>query len=308
MTTPGRRRWRAWGASTGFTLALAALVAAAVADRGTLFPLVVFGAAALGLGALYVMFPRGIHFAFGTASGFAVYACIYEVLGRSGFPAAEGWARAPAFLLPVLAFLAAVWARRADLREIAEHQETLDLDHLPAMARWLIMVSLVGVASLSVPINRMTPEGQGLALLAAMGWIAVMVAISVEDVVRFLVDIALLMEDLAARSRRLVIPIATFLSLYSLMVVVFACLYRIADGVSQVPLFAGPGGAIRMDFASALHFSIVTLSTVGYGDIHPSDDGVRLLSGAEVVMGQVLLLFGFAEIMRSRRVRSDPPG
>ena len=57
---------------------------------------------------------------------------------------------------------------------------------------------------------------------------------------------------------------------------------------------------MRLGFRDALHFSIVTVSTVGYGDIWPEDDGVRLLAAVEVLSGQLLLLFGFYEITRSR--------
>jgi len=45
----------------------------------------------------------------------------------------------------------------------------------------------------------------------------------------------------------------------------------------------------------------VTLATVGYGDILPVDDGVRILAAIEMLVGQLLLLFGFSEIMRSRK-------
>lgn len=42
---------------------------------------------------------------------------------------------------------------------------------------------------------------------------------------------------------------------------------------------------------------------MGYGDIRPLGDGVRVLASLEVLLGQLLLLFGFAEIMRGRRLR-----
>jgi Ion channel len=82
--------------------------------------------------------------------------------------------------------------------------------------------------------------------------------------------------------------------------VVFASAYRIADGLSVVALFHGPAGPIRVSYSDALHFSLATLSTVGYGDIQPYDDGIRVLASLQVVAGQLLLLFGFAEIMRAR--------
>lgn len=54
----------------------------------------------------------------------------------------------------------------------------------------------------------------------------------------------------------------------------------------------------------------MTLSTVGYGDILPADDGVRLLAAVQAVMGQLLLLFGFYEIMRGSQAgtpMAEPP-
>lgn len=303
---PGRRRaFLAWFRSVAFTIGLSGLVAVGIADRGDVFPMIAFLAASASFALLYTLFPGGVNFAFGTANGFAVYACLYTVLGRSGFPEAPGWARAPAFLLPIFAFLVAVWWRREALKRVAEAGEPIALDHLSRMARWLVLVSLVAVLCLTLPVNRMSGANQGIALLVAMGTISVVVMASVEGVVRFLTDIAVLIDDLGQRAGRLVIPVATFLSIYSLNVIVFACLYRIADGLSRVALFHGPDGPLRLEFGDALHFSIVTISTVGYGDIRPHDDGIRLLTAAEVLVGQVLLLFGFAEIMRSRRIRFD---
>ncbi|MBM3588326.1 MAG: hypothetical protein FJX33_11100 [Alphaproteobacteria bacterium] len=43
--------------------------------------------------------------------------------------------------------------------------------------------------------------------------------------------------------------------------------------------------------------------TVGFRDFTPHDHGIRLRAGVQVLAGQILLLFGFAEIMRSRRVQ-----
>jgi hypothetical protein len=208
-----------------------------------------------------------------------------------------------AFLLPVFAFLGSVWARRDSLRRAAEADAPFDHGHLPRMARWLIPVWVVGGFSLSLPLNRLSPFDQGLALLAAMGAIAAIVAVSVRPVVLLLSDLTLITKELSARLRRITVPVVAFLTLYSLLVISFACFYRIADGLSRMPLFHGQGGPIRLGFQDALYFSLVTQATVGFGDLTPHDDGIRLLTGVQVLAGQILLLFGFAEIMRSRRVR-----
>lgn len=296
-----------WLRSTLMTLGFGLLVAGGVADEGTVFPFLVIGVAALGVGTLYLLFPHGLHFAFGASAGLAVYACLFAVMARAAFPEAPGWARAPAFLLPVAAFLVAVWRRRRSLRLVAEAERPFDLAHLPRMARWLIPVWSVGAFSLALPVNRLPVLDQATALLGAMAVISVVVATSVGGVVRLLTDMALLTEELASRASRLLVPVVAFLAMYGMLVVVFACLYRISQGLSAVPLFAGPQGPVPLRFPDALYFSLVTQATVGYGDVTPHDDGIRLLASVQVIAGQVLLLFGFAEIMRTRRVAGAEP-
>jgi hypothetical protein len=300
----GLPRLLAWLRALGFTMALTLLVAWGVGDEGGALPAAVVGAAGVGLGALYWLFPRGVHFAFGTATGLALYASLFVVLGRAQFPDAPDWSRAPAFLMPVLAFLAMAWRRRHELEEVAERQAAKDLDHLPHTARWLVFTGLVGLVCFVLPVNRLVPEAQAAALLISMAAIAAMVALAVRDVVRLLVDVALIVREMTGRTRHLVVPATAFLLLYALVVVAFAATYRIADGLSVQPLFHGADGPIRMTYSDALHFSVATMSTVGYGDIRPQDDGARVLASLEVLAGQLLLLFGFAEIMRARRSRA----
>ena len=285
------------------TLGFGLLVAGGLADQGSMLPMLVIGTAALAIGFFYLLFPQGMHFAFGASAGLAVYACLFVVIGRAAFPQAPAWAHALAFLMPVFAFLGGVWVRRHSLCRAAEAEAPFDHGHLPRMARWLIPVWVVGGFSLSLPLNRLAPFDQGLALLAAMGAIAAIVAVSVRPVVLLLSDLTLITEEVSARLRRIAVPVMAFLTLYSLLVISFACFYRIADGLSRLPLFHGPDGPIKLSFQDALYFSLVTQATVGFGDLTPHDDGIRLLTGVQVLAGQILLLFGFAEIMRSRRVR-----
>ncbi|MBP0464790.1 two pore domain potassium channel family protein [Roseomonas sp. PWR1] len=298
---PRRRLPQGWLRSFAMTLGFGLLVAGGVADQGTVFPYLVIGVAALGLGTLYLLFPHGLHVAFGTSAGLAVYACLFAVMGRAAFPLAPDLARAVAFLLPVVTFLAAVWWRRRSLRLVAEQEHPFDLGHLPRMARWLIPVWAVGAFSLALPVNRLPMLEQGTAIIAAMGVIALVVAASVRGVVLLLTDMALITEELAGRAARILVPIVAFLAMYAMLVVVFACFYRIAQGLSLEPLFHGPQGPVPLPFPDALYFSLITQATVGYGDLTPHDDGIRLLASIQVIAGQVLLLFGFAEIMRTRR-------
>ncbi|WP_027284670.1 potassium channel family protein [Rubritepida flocculans] len=283
--------------ATGLTYGLMLVVAAGVADQGWAFAAASLLVASVALGGLNLLFPQGLTFAFGAANGLAVYVCLFVVMGRAGFPAAHEWARPLAFLLPVLAFVGACWWRRERLRVAAEG--SADLRHFPRFMRWLLVSGLIGAASLASPISRLGPDGQTIALLFAMGLIAAIGAAAVEDVVRLLVDVATMLRRVTVRLRALSVPIATYVSLFALLAVAFGCAYRIADGLSREPVFLFVGTPARISFSEALHFSVVTLSTVGYGDIQPHDDGIRLLAALQMVLGQLLLLFGFAEIMRS---------
>ncbi|SHK23073.1 Ion channel [Roseomonas rosea] len=298
-------RDRSWRRPFLATMGLGALVAAGVGDHGLLFPLVVLASAALGFGLLFRLFPEGLDFALGTGVGFATYAALFTVVGRSAFPDTGAVVEGVAFLIPVLAFLWAVLRHRARLRYIVEGGEPPDEEHLRRIGQFMLMVAAIAVASLASPANRLGPEWQGVAMLAGSTLIGVLAARTVRELVRLLVDMAQVMDAIGARAVALMVPIATYAALFSLIAVVFACLFRIADGLSRTPLFAGPHGPIQLSFRDALHFSIVTLSTVGYGDIWPTDDGARLLGAVEVLAGQILLLFGFYEITRSRLSRKD---
>ncbi len=299
---PRLRRPRHVLSGAALTLALTLLVAGGVADQGWGFSALALGIAALAIGGLHLIFPQGPLFALGVSNGLAVYICLYAVLGRAAFPLALDWARPLGFLLPVASFVAACWLRRRQLLRLAEGLVPPDLAHLPRFARWLMFTAVVGVVSLGTPVNRLPPLGQSLALLAAMAVISAISAAAVRDVVRLLIDIAAILQTVTARLAHLAVPIATYISIFALLGVVFGCFYRIADGLSRHPLFIQLGEPTRMDFADALHFSVVTLATVGYGDIQPADDGVRLLAAIQMLVGQLLLLFGFAEIMRSSPV------
>ncbi|HEY8610481.1 MAG TPA: ion channel [Roseomonas sp.] len=299
---------RAWLRPFAATMGLGALVAAGVGDQGLLFPLVVLASAALGFGVLFRLFPRGLDFALGTGIGFATYAALFTVVVRSAFPDASEMVVGIAFLLPVITFLAAVIRRRARLRHVVEGGEAPDEEHLRRIGRFLLMVALIAACSLALPANRLGPAWQGMAMLGGAALIGALAARAVRELVRLLVDMAQVMDAIGGRAVALLVPIATYAALFSLITVVFACLFRVADGLSRQPLFAGPTGPIRIGFRDALHFSIVTLSTVGYGDIWPTDDGARLLGAVEVLAGQILLLFGFYEITRSRLSGGDKNG
>ena len=98
-----------------------------------------------------------------------------------------------------------------------------------------------------------------------------------------------------------------FLTLYSLLVVIFACLFRIAQFSTGEPQFFVHGKLVAVSFSDAVYFSVATLSTVGYGDIAPATPLTRALAAIEVISGLLILLFGFSEIMQHSGLRAERP-
>ncbi len=286
-----------WARALLFTLALAGLVAAAM---GAEWPLAILAVVlcGVGFGFFYLLFPGGLPFGITVANFLAVYACMFEFFRDANFhDAAEPFALV-ALGAPVAAFLLACIGRRRPIAAAIRARRAHEIRHLPRLSRWVPTVAVVGATSFALPRLHFDAGQQGLALLAAMALISAAIAYAVRDVVLLLIDVAVVFESVTHRLRRLVMPMMAFLTYYSLLVVVFACLYRIADltaGGGQFSLHGARGG---ISFADALYFSIVTIATVGYGDITPDAPLVRGLAAIEVVLGVLLLLFGFSEIMR----------
>ena len=140
-----------------------------------------------------------------------------------------------------------------------------------------------------------------------MAAIAAIVLLVGPNVATFLIDTGLLFEAFFEQARRAFVAVFAFLTFYSVLVIVFAALYRILDVAATAPNFVVGGRPRDISFAESLYFSVVTMATVGYGDITPLSDLARLLAAIQVVVGILLLLFGFSEILSYARDRGRPP-
>jgi voltage-gated potassium channel len=132
-----------------------------------------------------------------------------------------------------------------------------------------------------------------------MALVTLFVVVSVRDVILVMIDVAMVFEGVAARFDRLVRPMMAFITFYGLLIVVFACLYRIADLSTRTPQFALHAQPARISFVDSLYYSVATITTLGFGDISPVSLLARAITSVEVVSGILMLLFGFSEIMRS---------
>jgi hypothetical protein len=261
-------------------------------------------AAALGLGLFYYLSRAGCTSPSARRPGLALYASLFVVVGKAQFPSAPDWSRPGRFpaaggLLPRRRLVAAGGA--------APHHAAAggaNLDHIAQTARWLLFAVAIGVVCFVLPDQPARPRAAGGGAALGHGGDRGDGRACRAGRDALLVDVALIIDEIAGASGRSRCPATAFLMIYSLLVVSFASAYRIADALSNGALFHNSDGPARLSYSDALHFSVATLSTVGYGDIRPQDDGVRVLASLQVVAGQLLLLFGVAEILRSRRVRS----
>jgi hypothetical protein len=67
----------------------------------------------------------------------------------------------------------------------------------------------------------------------------------------------------------------------------YAFLYRATAIFSGKPFFAQPGSEDGLNY---LYFSLITLTTVGYGDLSPTFGPGRMLAATEAIIGQLYLV------------------
>lgn len=249
----------------------------------------------------YFLLPGSLFFTLALANIIAVYASMYVIILDSDFhtiPQIEQWL---GFVVPLAAFFAGTLLRRKHiLRIVNTHDEPNPADYAHAV---LILLPLVMVAAIAMAFSDLNygPERLANIFLAAMGTTAAIVFFASKDVAIFLLVTGKLFESFFRRMAEMVAPIFAFFTFYSFTVLLFAAVYSGIDRVTGDNHFRILGQLREITFPEAIYFSLVTLATVGYGDIIPASNLMRLLSSFEVICGVMLLLFGFNEILNHAR-------
>lgn len=108
------------------------------------------------------------------------------------------------------------------------------------------------------------------------------------------INICLLTAAMAAVLRRVLTSetvssrtIGGAISVYASLGLLFTWAYGLVDRVEGGGFFGHAAGIQGSDF---LFFSYTTLTTTGYGDLVPASDFGRMLSGLEMMLGQVFLV------------------
>lgn len=304
MNEPILSEPRAGGPAALLVFALFAVIALGVstAPEGPLFFAILLAMVTLAVAFFVILFRGRWFFSLALANGLGVYACIFSFFVDANFAAVERRILFAGFPLPILAFMGGAWSERSRIRDIIATATLPGARQLRRAFAWLGPVIGIGALTFAMPA---LPNGDtlGLFFLAAMSGIAIIVWRASPHVSTFLIDTGLLFEEFLGRVERLSAAAFAFLTFYSFFVILFAGLYFGLEALQPNTHFLMHGRVLDLTFSECLYFSIATLATVGYGDITPATDAARLLAALQVIIGVLLLLFGFSEIMSYTRER-----
>lgn len=151
---------------------------------------------------------------------------------------------------------------------------------LGARRQWLTAYGVLAVPAL----------GLGLAAAASKGGEAVVMArdgssMGMQLLLMWLVFRFSLLDHRATRPDRIVAGICGYL----ILALFWANLYSIQTLLHPGSLIDRDGLTFSREGGGLVYFSLITLSTVGYGDIAPVTPGARLLSGLEAITGTLYL-------------------
>jgi voltage-gated potassium channel len=293
-------------------LSLAFLFLVAVATAGIFSPLfiAILLSAGLAIAAIQALFPVSRLFSIAFANLIAVYAAIFSLFAEEVFAGVDPALLSIGFCLPIFAFVAGCWLRRDQVRAVVAHPAIRSERRMLGAFLWLFPTFIVAGAVVLLSHVVEPIANTGVVLLGAMVLVGLIVFTVSRDVAIFLVDTGLLFEEFFFRISQQVIPAFAFLTFYSLLVILFASAYQILSQYTSEPHFYVGGAPRALSFSESIYFSIVSMSTVGYGDIVPHSSLARLLASLEVICGFMLLLFGVSELLeytrehRTRRSRT----
>jgi voltage-gated potassium channel len=290
------------------SLAFVLIVAAATAGVGSPVFFAIVLSAGLAIVFIQTLFPASRLFSIAFANLIGVYAAIFFLFVDEIFAGVHATALSVGFCVPILFFVAGCWLQREKVEAVVAHPAIRNERRMLAAFAWLMPIAVVAAIVFALSRFAEPIANTDIVFLGATSVIGLIVLAVSRDVAIFLVDAGLLFEEFFSRMARLVIPAFAFLTLYSLLVILFASAYCILSQYSSAPHFYIGDSPGVLSFSESIYFSIVSISTVGYGDIVPHSSLARVLASIEVVCGFMLLLFGVSELLdytRDRRRRSE---
>jgi voltage-gated potassium channel len=273
---------------------LLTLIALSVEGIGGYFFVLMFAVAAI-----HVLVDSSVFFLLSFTNFINVYTCgfIFFTLINENIP---GWAAHAGY---TFAFVGGAALRRCDIQSIVTGHRIHEGRHFRRVLRWLVSIFVVAILTFVVRKWFEGSEAETVLLLVFMGVIGAALFFASHDVATFMLDTGILFEEFFRRVTELLVPAFAFLTFYSILVIVFACVYCIADRFSSEPKFHNWGRTAELSFPDVLYFPLITISTVGYEEIVPISNGIKMVVAVLIVIGVLLLLLGFYELINYTRGR-----
>ncbi|MEH6633448.1 MAG: ion channel [Halopseudomonas aestusnigri] len=293
MTGVNHGIWKAAGFTAFFLLLVALAMGSVNPLQLTVFLILIISSVTY----FYSVFPGSRFFSISVANFLALYTSLFHFFLTTNFSSVGPELGAVGFAMPVVGFFGGTWFQRKSIQSIVLVHKNSDIGITTGSARWLLPVCLIGIATFFVPEGSIPLLWEEAIFFLAMGGITLVVMFVSKEVVTFLLDVGLLFESFFLRIESLVMPAFAFLTFYSMNVMIFGFIYRIIDHYSSLMHFSIGGETKAISFSESLYFSIITLSTVGYGDIVPLSHVIKAVVSIQIIVSVILLLFGFSEIM-----------
>jgi voltage-gated potassium channel len=279
----------------GIALVTLALIGLALgAHRPMLVPILFVSVAAVVL-VVRKCLPNALFVTTTLAIGIPIYVCVYALLAIRVFEGEHAFLAYAGCLLPLIGFAFAVWRHRSSLNHQLEHRR-VDARLLARGIGWVALAASMISISGEIASTGDGSHGHGGPLLAGMAAVAIIVYLAIEDLIVLMAVTGHLFRTFIGRMLKRAVPVFSFLLVYCFLVIIFGSLYSILDEVTGRAHFTLNGKLQPLDLADAIYFSMVTMSTIGYGDILAVSSAARTMAVVEILTGVVLILFALAEI------------
>lgn len=182
--------------------------------------------------------------------------------------------------------------------------------HGPVLETITLVVLLIGVQSTRRAEQVFRAGSAMVAVLLAIIGIRFFVDTPALTVAHGLTLVAFLTLTIVASLRQVVLArdvdtncIVGTVTIYVMIATNWAVLYTLAATLLPGAFNGLSVGSTRATFLDLMYFSIVTLSTVGYGDIQPVHPVARGLAMIEMIVGQFYIAILVATLVGARRTR-----
>ncbi len=235
-----------------------------------------------------------------------VYLCFFAFFVESIFHGMAVPYITVGFLLPLAGFLGGAIYKKDEITSIIQSQVYINEAKFVRSFLWLIPIALVGIAAFALHQGHHedTAEHRQAFFLVEMGCVSAIVFLASRDFTLMLIDTGVLFGEFFAENAKLIKSAFAFFIMYSFIIVVFAAIYKNIDYLSSsVPHFEVHGKPRHISFVEAVYFSLVTVSTLGFGDIIPLTNAMRFIVGLQSFFGTLLFFFGVHAILGHNRSR-----